>query len=212
MLKQKWPRQIKLVICLVLFVVAFYNIYTLFSPTQRSLASKKCSLSTSVGEAKIGGSFSLIDQNDVARDEGVLLGKPHLLYFGFSFCPDICPTDLDTMARVRAKLKQNGVDIDLVFITLDPQRDTSSILKSYVSAFDPEIIALTGTLQAVRQATSAWKVYAAKSEAPNVPGGYVMDHSSFTYLVGADGKYLTHFSHGTDVDEISKQVECMLKN
>jgi len=152
----------------------------------------------------IGGPFALTDQDGNTRTEKDLQGRFSLVFFGFTYCPDVCPT---TLAIIQAALEKLGSDADRVvpvFITVDPERDTPAVIKSYLSAFGTRFIGLTGTPEAVTQATKAYRVYAQKS--PTDDGGYSMDHSSIIYLMGPDGKYVAHYQIETGPDGLAQDL------
>src|SRR6185503_17908299 len=130
----------------------------------------------SVLASAIGGPFRLIDQNGKPFTEANLQGKWHLVFFGYTHCPDTCPTTLNELALALDKLGAKKQQVDIVFISVDPERDTPDLLKSYVASFDAPIVALTGSLDEVKQATKAFRVYYAKHQS-RPDGGYDMDHS-----------------------------------
>lgn len=147
------------------------------------------------GEALIGGNFSLVDQNGKPFTQQQMLGHYSLVLFGFTHCPDVCPTSLLIIAN---SLKELGIDakkITPIFITVDPERDTPETLKLYVSNFYPTLVGLSGNAEQIKQAANAYKVFYSKVEQPDSALGYVMDHSTYIYLMGKDGKYITHFPH-----------------
>ena len=144
----------------------------------------------------IGGSFRLIDHRGKVRRDTDFRGKLMLVYFGFTFCPDICPTDLQQISLVVKELGAQADQIAALFITLDPERDTQALLAQYVPAFDPRITGLTGDPAAINAVAQAYKVYYAK--VPNRGASrYTIDHSSFIYLMGRDGQYLGYFPPST---------------
>ena len=153
----------------------------------------------------IGGPFRLTDHTGRARRDSDFRGKFMLVYFGFTFCPDICPTDLLQIALALRKLGPAAIDIAPLFITLDPERDTARLLAQYVAAFHPQIIGLTGDIKAVHNAAESWKVYHAKV-ANNGASRYTIDHSSFIYLMGRDGKYLGFIPPSTSADRIAEAL------
>ena len=132
-----------------------------------------------------------------------------LVYFGFTFCPDICPTDLQQIARALRLLGPAAADVAPLFITLDPQRDSVKLLAQYVPAFHPQIIGLTGSPRAIAQAAEAYRVYHAKV-ANNGLSGYTIDHSSFIYLMGRDGKYLGFIPPSTSAERIAEALRAHL--
>ncbi len=159
----------------------------------------------SSGEVLIGGSFALTDQDGKIVKDSDFNGKPMLVYFGFSFCPDICPTDLALITNVMQQLGDDAKKIQPIFITIDPQRDTPVQLKKYLSNFYPGIIGLTGTAEQIADIVNKYHIYAKKIESKDI-SEYLMDHSAFIYLMGKDGKYITHFSDKQDAGEIAGKV------
>lgn len=139
----------------------------------------------STGAADIGGPFTLVDQRGQPFTNKTLAGKPALVFFGFTYCPEVCPT---TLTRMSGWLKSLGPDADklnIVFISVDPERDTPSQMARYLTAFDPRIHGLTGTQAEVDQAAAAYRVYHKK--VPLAGGGYTMDHSAVIYALDRKG-------------------------
>lgn len=144
--------------------------------------------------AEIGGDFELIDQNGELFNSDELKGKLSLIYFGFTSCPDICPTSLNKITKAVEILSENKIDIVPVFITIDPSRDTPAVLKEYLKHFHPKFIGLTGDEKQIREVADKFKIYYAKAASENDNDqDYMLDHSSFTYLMDKNGKYLKHF-------------------
>jgi len=153
----------------------------------------------------IGGPFELTDQSGRRRSDAQLRGKLLLVYFGYTSCPDVCPTDLMAIASAVRLLGGAGNDVQPIFITVDPQRDTVERLRAYVSAFHPRLMGLTGSEREIRAVALAYKVYYAKIGAtPGKP--YAIDHTGFIYLVGRDGKYLGFFPPGTPADRMVEVI------
>jgi protein SCO1 len=149
---------------------------------------------------QMGGPFHLVDQNGKPVSDRDLLGKPTVLFFGFTYCPDVCPT---TLADMSAWLKALGPDADklnVVYVTIDPERDTSERLKSYLTAFDPRIRGLTGSPAAIAQAAHDYNVYYQK--VPLQGGEYTMDHSTLIYLIDAKGHLAELVQYGTPRDQV----------
>lgn len=146
------------------------------------------------GKADIGGPFNLIDQDSLPVSQADLLGKPHLIYFGFTYCPDVCPTALQKMGAAQELLGENGDDLGYVLISVDPERDTPEILKQYVGApvFPKGMRGFTGTAEQVEAAKAAYKVYAVRAELEG-ESEYTMDHSDIIYLMDKDGNFLDYF-------------------
>lgn len=145
--------------------------------------------------AQVGGSFSLVDGENRGVTDQTFRGRYMLVYFGFTHCPDICPTSLLVMGNALERLGEKGDDIVPIFITVDPERDTPEVVGGYVKHFGERFIGLTGSMQQVQAAADAYKVYFNKVEDEGSALGYMVDHSGFIYLMGPDGAYLTHFPH-----------------
>ncbi len=162
------------------------------------------------GLPTIGGAFELVDKEGNSWKDTDFKGKPMLVYFGYSFCPDICPMALSHMTEAMNKLGGSKV-VQPVFVTVDPERDTPEFLKLYGENFHKDFIMLTGSRGQVDQAKKAYRVYAAK--ASDTPGAedYLVDHSSLIYLMGKDGKYYAHFNHQTPPQEMVERVRAYLQ-
>jgi protein SCO1/2 len=159
----------------------------------------------SVGTASIGGDFTLVDQNGKTRRAEDFRGKLMLIYFGYTYCPDVCPTELQTMGEAVDLLGDKQDAVQPIFVTIDPERDTPEQLRLYAESFHPRLVALTGSKEQVAAAARAYKVYFAKR--PQDGGDYLMDHSSFVFLMGRDGKYLMHFGPGTTPEQMEAAIE-----
>jgi cytochrome oxidase Cu insertion factor (SCO1/SenC/PrrC family) len=158
----------------------------------------------------IGGPFALTDHAGRAVTQDEYKGKLLIVYFGFTYCPDICPTDLQNIGLALDQLGASAEAVQPLFVTLDPARDTTEHLKDYVPMFHPRLIGLTGDEAAIKRAADAYQVYYAK--APNARGDdYTIDHSAFIYLMGADGRYLGFFPPGTNADRIAASIATYLK-
>jgi protein SCO1/2 len=142
--------------------------------------------------AGVGGSFHLEDQNGKPVSDQDLKGEPFLVFFGFTHCPDICPTTLFEMSEVMKKLGKDADRTGALFITVDPERDTPAALKDYLSNFDPHLRGLTGDPAAVNAALKAYRVYAKKI--PLKDGDYTMDHTAAVYLMDKDGHFVALFN------------------
>jgi protein SCO1/2 len=153
------------------------------------------------GEAVvIGGPFALTASDGRRVTDQDFRGRWILIYFGFTFCPDACPTELAVMAAALDTLGDDAADVQPMLITLDPERDTVEVLRDYVAAFHPRLIGLTGTLAEIQAVASAYRVFFQKTE-PDANGDYLVDHSSVVYLMDPDGNYVTVF--GRDVDAVA---------
>jgi cytochrome oxidase Cu insertion factor (SCO1/SenC/PrrC family) len=155
--------------------------------------------------AAIGGPFQLSDQAGRRVTEHDFRGKLMLIYFGFVFCPDACPTALQSMADAVDLLGPAGEDVVPVFITVDPERDTEEVLRDYAEAFHPRLRALRGSAEETARVAKAYRVYYKKA-AETAPGEYLVDHSSIVFLMGRDGRYLTHFTHMTPPEPMAAEI------
>lgn len=157
--------------------------------------------------AEIGGPFRLTDHTGKRVTDADFRGRFMLLYFGYTFCPDVCPADLQTMGRALDILAAKGEVITPVFISVDPERDSPAVLKKYVAAFHPRMVGLTGSAAAIKAAAKAYKVYY-RAQPGAKPGDtkILMDHTSFIYLVGPDGKAVAAFRGGTRPEVLAKEL------
>jgi protein SCO1 len=142
--------------------------------------------------AAIGGPFRLLDQDAKPVTENDFKGKPFLVFFGFTHCPDICPTALFETSEVLRKLGPDADYVRVLFVTVDPERDTPAVLKDYLSSFEPQVRGLTGEPTAIADAEKTYRVYARK--VPLDGGEYTMDHSAVMYLMNKEGKFVAPFN------------------
>ena len=158
--------------------------------------------------AEIGGPFALTDQRGERVTDVDLRGHYLLIYFGYTYCPDVCPTELQDMARALDLLGDKASRVTPVFITIDPARDRVAVMADYVAHFHPRLIGLTGTDAEIAQAAKAYRVYYAKVESTGDVDGdsYLMDHSSYIYLVDPEGRFLTVYSYGQSPEDMAADV------
>ena len=142
--------------------------------------------------AAVGGPFRLEDQNGQPVTDQDMKGRPFLVFFGYTHCPDICPTTLFDISQVLQKLGRDADRTGAIFITVDPERDTPTVLKDYLSNFDPHVRGLTGDANAVNAAIKAYRVYAKK--VPLEHGDYTMDHTAIVYLMDKNGRFVAPFN------------------
>lgn len=164
----------------------------------------------SVGKAQIGGPFQLVDHNGQKVSEKTYAGQHLLVFFGFTYCPDICPAALQKVTLVLDQLGAKADRLKPLFITVDPERDTVEQLKLYMSNFDERIVGLTGTPAQIAAAVKVYRAYAKKREDPSNSDGYTMDHSSFLYLMAPNGDFVTHFTHVSPVDKMIERLSAEL--
>src|SRR4030081_3327291 len=149
-------------------------------------------LRTVTAPAAIGGPFQRTAQAGQAVTDQDLIGRPTLVFFGFTHCPDVCPTELFEMSEVLRAMGSDADRVNAYFISVDPERDTAAAMKDYLSSFDPRLKGLTGDPEAVAKAISGYRVYAKK--VPLKDGDYTMDHTALIYLMDRDGKFVAPFN------------------
>ncbi len=162
---------------------------------------------TILGSA-IGGPFSLVDQDGKTVTNTALEGKWLLVYFGYTHCPDACPTTLNNISLALRDLGKKSTEVRPVFITIDPDRDTPQVMKDYVAAFDAPILALSGTAADVAKAAKNYRVYYAKH--PEAGGDYSMDHTSIIYVMDPKGRFTASFSGEDPPDQIAERLKKLL--
>lgn len=143
--------------------------------------------------AAIGGPFALVDDTDAPVTENVLAGKPYTIYFGYTYCPEICPTTLLDLSRWITELGTDADKLNYVFVSVDPERDTPQLMHAYLSSFDKRIRGFTGTPEQIAKIARQYRVYYKKI--PTKDGSYVMDHSSIIYLMGSDAKFISMIAY-----------------
>ena len=159
------------------------------------------------GAALINAEFTLEDASGKAVKASDFRGRYMLVYFGFTHCPDICPTSLLLMSNALNALGAKAEKIQPVFITVDPERDTPKLVGTYVSHFNKRFVGLSGTPEQIKQAADHFKVFYSKVETKESALGYVVDHSGFIYLMGPDGKYVTHFPYTVSEQELTQGLQ-----
>jgi protein SCO1/2 len=155
------------------------------------------------GKALIGGPFSLVDETGKRVTEKDFAGRPMLVYFGFTNCPDVCPAGLQVIAAALDKLGDKADRLAPVFITLDPERDTPAVLGQYVKSFNRRLVGLSGTPDEIAAVAKAYRVYFKKVADEKSAGSYSVDHSSYMYLMSPTGEFVKHFPHTVSVDQLA---------
>jgi protein SCO1/2 len=179
------PRATRILLAFAAFAVGLISVLGIIVVLTGRLAPPVSTASA------IGGPFQLVDQNGRGISDQDLKGKPFLVFFGFTNCPDVCPTTLFDVSEV---LRQLGPDADkarALFVTVDPERDTAEKLKDYLSSFDPHLIGVTGPREDIDKMLKAYRVYSKKVPTEN---GYTMDHTALVYLMDKDGRFVAPFS------------------
>lgn len=157
----------------------------------------------------IGGPFELVSQDGKPFTQADLLGHPHVIYFGFTLCPDLCPTTLFLLASVVQSLGDEAAPLKVVFVSVDPERDTVPVLKEYVSAFDDSFIGLTGSPKAVAAAAKEYRIYYRKVDLDN--GDYTIDHTASAMLFNADGSYADSIAYNETEASAQVKIEKLLR-
>ena len=153
------------------------------------------------GRGHVGGPFALTDQSGKVRTDSEFRGELLVVYFGYTYCPDVCPTALGEIGLALDKLGAAADQVQPLFISVDPERDKPSVLAQYVPMFHPRLIGLTGTPEQIRKVADSYKAYYAKYVPPD-GGVYLIDHTGFIYLMGRSGEYLGFFPPGTSADRM----------
>lgn len=162
------------------------------------------------GAVDIGGPFELINTKGKLVTHADFAGRPMLIFFGFTYCPDVCPTGLDRLGAALEILKAQQPDVydalQPMFISVDPARDTAAQMAEYLDYFHPKIIGLTGSEAQIKAVKSAYRVYAARAKETDANGHYNVDHSSLFYLMDGDNRYVAHFDHGITPEELAEKL------
>jgi protein SCO1 len=155
--------------------------------------------------AAIGGPFQLTDQGGQTVTEKSLEGKPTLIFFGFTHCPDVCPTSLFEISEVLRAMGPQAERVNAYFISVDPERDTPAAMKDYLSSFDPHLKGLTGDPEVMAKVISEYRVYAKK--VPLKDGDYTMDHTALVYLMDRDGRFVSPFNLKRTPEEAAAELK-----
>jgi protein SCO1/2 len=158
----------------------------------------------SAGASAIGGPFSLTDQDGRTVTDQDLRGRPFLVFFGFTHCPDVCPTTLFELSEVLGKLGPDAQKVSALFVTVDPERDTPTQMKDYLSSFDPHLVGLTGDPAAIAAVAKEYRVYVKK--VPLDGDDYTMDHTALVYLMDKDGRFVAPFNLKRSTDDAAADL------
>jgi cytochrome oxidase Cu insertion factor (SCO1/SenC/PrrC family) len=164
----------------------------------------------SVGKALVGGPFTLTDHTGRRVTEKDFAGRHMLVLFGFTYCPDICPSGLQVMSAALDKLGKKAEQITPLFISLDPERDSPQQLAQYVPSFHKRLVGLTGTPEEVDKAAKAYRVFYKKVRDEKSTAAYTIDHTALIYLMGPDGSYVAHFPHALSPDTMAERIGKLL--
>jgi protein SCO1/2 len=155
--------------------------------------------------AAIGGPFQLTDQNGKAVTDKSLKGKPTLIFFGYTHCPDVCPTSLFEISEVLRAMGRDADKVNAIFISVDPERDTPAAMKDYLSSFDPHLEGLSGDPAETAKVITSYRVYAKK--VPTKDGDYTMDHTALIYLMDRDGRFVSPFNLKRSPEEAATELK-----
>ena len=155
--------------------------------------------------AAIGGPFQLTDQNGKAVTDKNLKGKPTLIFFGYTHCPDVCPTSLFEISEVLRAMGRDADKVNAIFISVDPERDTPAAMKDYLSSFDPHLEGLSGDPAETAKVITSYRVYAKK--VPTKDGDYTMDHTALIYLMDRDGRFVSPFNMKRTPEEAAVELK-----
>ena len=171
----------------------------------------ECGGGITSGVASIGGPFTLVSETGETVTEAEVIDKPTLLYFGYTFCPDVCPIDAAVMAQTGSLLEEKGHDVNRVFVSFDPKRDTPEVLADFTDNLDEKMLGLTGSREQVDEAVKAYRAYYNIVEGDD-PDFYLIDHTSFTYFMDPVQGLLTVFRSGDAPDAMAEAAACYLDN
>lgn len=203
MSEQETPKKpkVRILISLILCIIAGIVWIQAYNVENTPTASES-------SRALIGGSFELTNHlNEPVTDED-FKGKYMIVYFGYTYCPDVCPMDLQIMADSLSYLEAQKLEqINPVFVTVDPERDTVEVMAEYVKYFHQDLVGLTGTPEQIDVIKKAFRVYAAKADDSR---DYLVDHTSYTYFMDKDGYLLQHFNHGEEPEQMAAKMAALI--
>jgi len=159
--------------------------------------------------ALVGGPFAMVDHDGTQVTQADYAGRFMIVYFGYTFCPDVCPLGLQIIGEALDMFVEKGGDLKRIaplFVTVDPERDTPEILKEYLSNFHPGFRGLSGSIEQLTQTAKAYRVYYAKVKDETSSAEYLMDHTAITYLMGPDGGYVGHFGHNVTPEAMAERL------
>jgi cytochrome oxidase Cu insertion factor (SCO1/SenC/PrrC family) len=165
----------------------------------------------SSGTALVGGPFTLTNQKGEVVSEKTFAGKYMMVFFGFTHCQDVCPTELQVMSVAMQQLGADADKIVPIFVSVDPDRDNAAVMAEYVKAFDPRLQGLTGTPTQIASMAKAYHAFYKKVPNEKNPDDYEMDHATIIYLIGPDGAFVKHFNYTTDANALATELKKVLK-
>jgi len=184
---------------------AGYGAWRVLAPGDRFAA---CRAGNTLGQSDLGGPFTLISENGQETTSAELIDRPTLLYFGYTFCPDVCPTDSARNTQALNLLEERGIEAQFAFVSVDYPRDTPETLRTFTGYFHPRMVGLTGTKEQIDEAVRAWRAF--YRIPPERGESYEVDHSAFTYLVLPETGFATFFRRETEPREIAETTACFV--
>ncbi|MCC6006989.1 MAG: SCO family protein [Rhodobacteraceae bacterium] len=167
--------------------------------------------SVATGGGTVGGPFTLIDETGREVTEADILDRPALIYFGYTFCPDVCPYDVARNADAAWILEDRGIELRPVFITIDPERDTPEVLDAFTEMMHPRMVGLTGSPEQVRLAANAYRVFFQKHEAEGDDPFYLVDHSTFSYFMMPGLGFVEFFRRDQGAADMADRIQCYIE-
>ena len=204
-LKSSYPLIGALLAALSAIALAAYVAWQITRPVQTATVGNSASLAV-IGQIAIGGPFALTDHKGQSVTDANYRGKLMLVYFGYGFCPDICPTELQNIAVALDEMGSNAMAVQPIFITVDPERDTVPFLAEYVENFHSRLVGLTGSRLEIEKVATAYRVYHARANTSPDDEDYLVDHTGYVYLIGRDGLFLTMFRGGSDPKGMAQTI------
>ncbi len=162
------------------------------------------------GSDQIGGPFTLVDETGATVTEKEVIDEPALIYFGYTYCPDICPLDAARNAEVATLLEDRGYSVKPVFITIDPERDTPEQLTDFTDYLHPRMVGLTGTAEQIKSASQAYRTYYKKQPSEDGDDYYLVDHSTFSYLTLPEAGFVDYFRRDEPAEDMAERIACFL--
>ena len=192
-------------ICIVVFLIGT-TVYILVS---RNSESRYANCRAGQVAGNIGGSFSLVNQDGIIVTNEDIITEPSLIYFGYTYCPDVCPLDSYRNAEAVTILEERGYSVTPIYITFDPQRDTTEVLKKFTSYMHPKMIGLTGSIDQIKNVAKKYRVYFKKQNNEDLEN-YLVDHTAFTYLVFPKTGFVDFFRRDLNAVQLADKVSCFM--
>ena len=193
-------------LCIAVFLISA-SVYIIFFNNNGNGFSK-CRAGQVAGN--IGGSFSLTNEDGIVVTDIDVIKRPSLIYFGYTFCPDICPLDTYRNAEAVTLLEEDGYDVTPIFITFDPVRDTPEVLKQFTDYMHPKMVGLTGSIDEIKKVAKKYRVYFKKQNTDDSEN-YLVDHTAFTYLVLPEIGFVDFFRRELTAEQLAEKVSCFIK-